>query len=88
MSLKTVDRYLLREILVPFGMGLGLFFAVVSFAQLLKVADSLTGVGVSGGDLVAALCFSLPPLLGLLIPVSSLFATLLGVGRLASDREL
>ena len=87
LRLRIVDFYLLREILIPFGVGLGLFFAVVSFAQMLRISDSLTGVGITGGDFFAAMLFSLPPLIGLLLPVSSLFATLLGVGRLAADRE-
>ena len=86
--MNTLDRYLLREILVPFAAGLGLFFAVVAFIQVLKVSDSVTGLGITGTEVAQALLYSLPPLLGLLIPVSGLFATLLGVGRLASDREL
>lgn len=78
----------MREIAVPFGVGLGLFFAVVSFAQVLRVSDSVTGLGITSGEIVQALIYSFPPLLGLLIPVSGLFATLLGFGRLAADREV
>jgi LPS export ABC transporter permease LptF len=86
--MTTLDRYILREITVPFVVGLGLFFAVVSFAQVLKVSDSVTGLGITSGEILQALIYSLPPLLGLLIPVSGLFATLLGIGRLATDREI
>lgn len=85
---SALDRYVLREITVPFVVGLGLFFAVVTFAQVLKVSDSVTGLGITSGEILHALLYSLPPLLGLLIPVSGLFATLLGIGRLASDREV
>jgi lipopolysaccharide export system permease protein len=86
--MTTLDRYLLREILVPFLVGLGLFFVVIAFAQVLKISDSVTGLGVGGGEILQALMYSFPPLMGLLIPVSGLFATLLGVGRLAADREV
>ena len=86
--MATLDRYLFREIATPFFAGLGLFFAVVTFVQVLKVSDSVTGLGITGSEVAQALLYSLPPLLGLLIPVSGLFATLLGVGRLAGDREL
>ncbi len=86
--MDTLDRYVLKEIALPFAIGLGLFFVVVAFAQVLKVSDSVTGLGVGGGAIVQALFYSLPPLLGLLIPVSSLFATLLGIGRIAADREV
>jgi LPS export ABC transporter permease LptF len=86
--LNTVDRYILREICVPFFLGLGLFFTVIAFAQVLRVSDAVTGLGVTSGEVLQALMYSLPPLLGLLIPVSCLFASLLGIGRLSCDREL
>ncbi|MBI3178052.1 MAG: LptF/LptG family permease, partial [Deltaproteobacteria bacterium] len=86
--MSTLDRYLLREVAVPFAAGLGLFFVVVSFAQLLKVSDAVTGLGVTGGEVLTALAYSIPPLLGLLVPVSLLFATLLAVGRMSADREI
>ena len=86
--MSTLDRYVLREVMTPFVVGLGLFFAVVSFAQVLKVSDSVTGLGVTSSEILQALLYSLPPLLGILIPISGLFATLLGIGRLASEREV
>lgn len=58
------------------------------FMQLIEISDAITGLGVGAADLVQALMYSMPPLMGLLLPVSVLFATLLGVGRLASDREI
>ena len=86
--MKTLDRYVLREITVPFVVGMGLFFVVVAFGQVLKVSDSVTGMGVSGAEIIQALLYSFPPIMGILIPVSALFATLLGMGRLATDREI
>lgn len=86
--MTTLDRYLLREIAVPFVVGLGLFFVVVAFGELLKISDAVTGLGIGFGDFFSALLYSLPPLLGILLPASALFATLLAVGRLAGDREL
>lgn len=86
--MNTLDRYLAKEIALPFAIGLGLFFVVVAFAQVLQVSDSVTGLGITGAEILSALMYSLPPLMGLLIPVSGLFATLLGVGRLAADREV
>jgi len=85
---NTLDRYVLKEIAVPFGIAMALFYVVIAFEQILKVADSVTGLGLGAGDLMQALSFSFPPLMGLLIPISALFATLLGIGRLAADREL
>ena len=86
--MKTLDRYVLREIAVPFAVGMGLFFVVIAFGQVLKVADSVTGLGVTGPEIVQSLLYSFPPILGILLPVSTLFATLLAMGRLATDREV
>ncbi len=84
----VLDRYLLREISLPFAVGIGLFFVIVAFGQVLQVSDSVTGLGVGAAEILQALMFSLPPLMGLLIPASCLFATLLAVGRISSDREV
>lgn len=86
--MTALDRYLLREISVPLMVGLGLFVVVLIFSQLLAIGDAVTGLGISGSDLLRALMYSLPPLLGLLLPVSLLFATLLALGRWSSDREI
>ncbi|MEM6732628.1 MAG: LptF/LptG family permease [Myxococcota bacterium] len=86
--MSTLDRYLLREITVPLCVGLGLFVVVLIFAQVLTIADAITGLGISATDLLRALLYSMPPLLGLLLPVSLLFATLLAIGRWSTDREL
>jgi lipopolysaccharide export system permease protein len=85
---SLLDRYLLREILLPLTVGLCLFFVIVCFGQVLKVSDSVTGLGITTAEILNALAYSLPPLMGLLLPVSGLFATLLGIGRIAADREL
>jgi LPS export ABC transporter permease LptF len=84
----VLDRYMFKEIALPYGVGLVLFFAVVCFLQLLKMSHSATGLGLGVSDIGQALLFSLPPVLGILLPVCSLFAVLLAVGKMASEREL
>lgn len=88
MRMRLLDRYLLKEIAGPLVVGLALFFVIICFGQVLKVSDSITGLGITLGELLDALMYSLPPLMGLLLPVSGLFAILLGVGRMAADREM
>ncbi len=88
MGLGVIDRYVLRETIVPFVAGMMLFFVVVIFGEVLKISDSVTGLGIGLRDLGWALLYSLPPLVGLLLPVSALFSTMLGIGRIASDREV
>lgn len=86
--MTTFDKYLLRELLPPLGAGMGLAFIVIAFVQLIQISDSTTGFGVSGSDLLMAVVYSLPPTIGLLIPIGLLFATLVTLGRLQQDREL
>ena len=86
--MNTLDRYVLKEIGVPIVVGLGLFFVVVTFVQLFTISDAVTGLGITGPDLFQALLYSLPPLTGLLLPASALFATLLAIGRMSGDREV
>ena len=69
---RAIDKYLIKEILGPLAIGLTLFFVVIAFGQLMKISDSVTGLGITGGELFAALAYSLPPMLGILIPVSML----------------
>ena len=86
--IRAIDKYLIKEILAPLGIGLALFFVVIAFGQLMKISDSVTGLGITGNELFEALAYSIPPMLGILIPVSMLFATLFAVGRLAADSEI
>src|SRR5688572_30354703 len=86
--MSRIDRYLLNEIALPFASGLLLFFVVIAFTQIFQISDAVTGLGITGADIVKTFLYSLPSLLGLLIPIATLFATMLAVGRLSSDKEL
>jgi lipopolysaccharide export LptBFGC system permease protein LptF len=82
-----VGRYFLREILTPWLVAVALFGHLVVFGELLKISDAVTGFGIGAADLAKAIIFSLPPLFGLLIPITFLFAALLAMGRWSHDRE-
>jgi lipopolysaccharide export system permease protein len=70
---SLLDRYLAREILLPFAAGLLFLTQVLLATQVLAQGDVLLGSGVSVLDV---------------LPVSFLLGCVLGVGRLAEDREL
>lgn len=86
--IRAIDKYLFKEITIPLLVGLALFFIIIAFGQLMKISDSVTGIGITGSELFEALAYSIPPMLGILIPVSMLFATLFAVGRMATDSEI
>lgn len=81
-------RYLFNEILAPFGAWTG-FLSVLFFVMaFLRGMDFLLGSAVTAWDLVRFTASLVPQFLVQAIPIALLLATLLGLGRLADDREL
>jgi lipopolysaccharide export system permease protein len=85
---SALDRYLAREILLPFAAGLVFLTQLLLASQLLAQADVLFGAGVSPWDVAAILADLVPHMMEYVLPVSFLLGAVLGVGRLAEDREI
>jgi lipopolysaccharide export system permease protein len=85
---RRIDRYLAREILLPFAAGLLFLTQLLLATQVLAQADVLLGVGATLPALLAVAADLVPHLLGYALPVAFLLGATLGVGRLAEDREL
>jgi lipopolysaccharide export system permease protein len=85
---SLLDRYLAREILLPFAAGLLFLTQLLLATSLLARADILFGAGVSFIDVAAVLLGLLPHFVGYVLPVAFLLGAVLGVGRLAEDREV
>jgi lipopolysaccharide export system permease protein len=83
-----LDRYLAREILLPFAAALLFLTQLLLASQLLAQADVLFGGGVSPWDVLRILADLVPHLLEYVLPVAFLLGAVLGVGRLAEDREV
>jgi lipopolysaccharide export system permease protein len=86
--LTALDRYLAREILLPFGAAVLFLDQLLLATQLLSQGDVLFGSGVSPWDVLGVALRLTPHLLGYVLPVAFLLGCVLGVGRLAEDREL
>jgi len=85
---SLLDRYLAREILLPFAAGLLFLTQILLATQILAQADVLLGSGVSALDLGAVTIDLVPHFLGYVLPISFLLGAVVGTGRLAEDREL
>ena len=83
-----LDRYLAKEILLPFSAALLFLVQILLVTQILARADIIFGAGVSAADVGAVVLALLPHLTGYVLPVSFLLGAILGVGRLAEDREI
>lgn len=86
--MPLVDRYLGKEILLPFAAGLLFLTQLLLATQLLNQADVLFGSGVALLDVAAILVALMPHVLGYVLPIAFLLGAVLGVGRLAEDREV
>jgi lipopolysaccharide export system permease protein len=85
---SLLDRYLAKEILLPFVAGVLFLTQLLLATQLLSQAEVLFGSGVSLVDVAAILVALMPHILGYVLPIAFLLGAVLGVGRLAEDREL
>lgn len=86
--MTILQRYVLREMIGPLGLGLLVFTFVFLIGQVFRLTDLLLNSSVPGqlaGELIVLL---LPGILSITIPMAVLVAILLGIGRLAADREI
>jgi lipopolysaccharide export system permease protein len=85
---SLLDRYLAREILLPFGAGLVFLTQILLATQILAQADILFGSGVAAWDVLRVVALLTPHFLGFILPVAFMLGAVVGVGRLAEDREI
>jgi lipopolysaccharide export system permease protein len=85
---SLLDRYLAREILLPMAAGLLFLTQLLLATQLLGQASILFGAGVSLLDVGKVIGCLLPYFVGFVLPVAFLLGVVLGVARLAGDREV
>jgi lipopolysaccharide export system permease protein len=84
---RILDRYLVREILLPFAIGLVVLTFVMMMPPILDQGQQLIEKGVDLVTFVRILLTITPSALCITIPMALLFAILMGLGRLSSDRE-
>ena len=88
MGIRRSDRYVLREMIGPFLISLFGLLLFIVLNLILSLSDLMVDRGVGILTLLKLLVLKLPNLLVLALPVSGLFATFLGLGRLVHDREV
>ncbi len=86
--MTLLDHYLAREILLPMAAGLLFLTQLLLATQILSQATVLFGAGVSILDVGLVIFFLLPYFVGWVLPVAFLLGVVLGVSRLAGDREV
>ena len=85
--LKTLDRYVIREILPPLLLSLLIFTFILSIQPTVEYLEALVAKGVPWRTAMKMLLTLSPQALGLTIPMSLLVGVLIGLGRMSGDRE-
>ena len=85
--MRTIDRYILRQLAWPFSLGLAVFTFLLIVPELMKYAEEYISKGVSIWIVAKLVVTLLPFALALSIPMSVLLALLVAFGRLSADRE-
>jgi len=85
--LKTLDRYLIREIALPFAISLVVLTFLLMIPPILREAEAFIAKGVEWSIVLRAMSLLLPQALSLTIPMAVLLGILVGFGRLSADRE-
>ena len=85
--MRILDRYVIRQLLMPFGIGLLVFTFLFIIPELMRYAEDYIAKGAPLPVVVEVFVALLPMALGLTIPMSLLMALLVTFGRLSADRE-
>lgn len=85
--MRILDRYVIRQLFMPFGIGLLVFTFLIIIPEVMRYAEDYIAKGAPMGVVVQVLVQLLPMALGLTIPMSLLMALLVAFGRLSADRE-
>ena len=85
--MRTLDRYVLREILPPFLLALLIFTFLLVLPPVMEHLENLLAKGITWGTAARILWTLVPQALGITIPMALLVGILIGLGRMSGDRE-
>ncbi|MYI74762.1 MAG: YjgP/YjgQ family permease, partial [Acidobacteria bacterium] len=85
--LRITDRYILREVIPPFLLGLVIFTFLLMIPPIMEVVEELIAKGVDTLTVIRIVGTLVPQGLALTIPMALLLGVLMGLGRMSSDRE-
>ncbi len=86
--MRTIDRYILQELGVPFAQSLGALTFILLTREILRLVELLINKGVGLVPLLNTFLLLLPSFFVLTLPMACLIASISAFSRLSSDREL
>ena len=85
---RLINRYILKEIAVPFCTILLVLTFVLLMGRILQLMDLMINKGIAFADIARLMILLMPSFLVFTIPISLLMAILIGLGRLSGDNEI
>jgi len=85
---KTLFLYISREMILNFLICFLFFFIIFLFNQILLMAEDILLKKAPVFEVLLLVLYSLPSIIATSAPFSALVGTLMGLGRLATDREI
>jgi LPS export ABC transporter permease LptF/LPS export ABC transporter permease LptG len=85
---RLFDRYILKEIIPPFLIGLVVYSFVLLMNQILLLSELLIARGVPFRAVLDLLVYLIPSVLAFTVPMSVLMGILAGLSRMSSDAEI
>lgn len=86
--MRTLDRYIIREIIPPFVLALLVFTFILIIPFIIDLAEAMIAKGVPWTTILRLILTLVPMSLALTIPMALLIGILVAFGRLSSDREV
>lgn len=86
--MKILDRYITREMIGAFTLGVVGFVLVMIVDLLFTYVDLIINRGVPLLSVIELLIYKLPSILIMTFPVATLFGVAMAIGRLSHDSEL
>lgn len=86
--MSIINRYLVREILLPFFYALAVVIFILLLGQLFKIVNMVVSDGVRVWDIMRMVLSMIPQMMTMALPISFFFAVLVGIGRLVGDGEV
>ncbi|MFW6381219.1 MAG: LptF/LptG family permease [Bacillota bacterium] len=83
-----VDKYLIKEVLAPFFLGVAVVTVIMLSSFLFQFTDLIIIKNVELSKVLRLLAYRLPEIIVQTLPIAILFGTMSGVGRLNRENEL
>ncbi|MBW2482640.1 MAG: LPS export ABC transporter permease LptF [Deltaproteobacteria bacterium] len=89
MKLNSItNRYILKEMLVPFSINIFIFAFLFLMTEMIEIANWIVNYNLSLWAVLTLVIYTLPSFLIFIIPMSVMLAILLTFLRLSSDNEI